>query len=53
MFGQRFIVIIDELHESAPELQPHLRIDHDLERRRARSGLAISFLSAVWSAETS
>ena len=36
MFGQRFVVIIDQLDERATQFQPHFRIDHELERRRAR-----------------
>ena len=36
MFGQRFIVVIDQLDQRAPQFQAHFRIDHDLERRRAR-----------------
>src|SRR5256714_1856835 len=44
MLRQRFIVVIDELDERAPQLQPHLRIDDHLERRGARIRLG-DFLS--------
>jgi hypothetical protein len=34
--GERFIVVIDQIDESAPELRAHLRVDHDPKRARAR-----------------
>ena len=39
MFRQRFVVIVDQLDQGAAQFEPHLRIDHDFERRRAGIGL--------------
>src|SRR5690348_3207581 len=35
MFGQGFVVIVDQIYQRTPEIQPHSRIDHDLKRIRA------------------
>ena len=38
MFRQRFVVIIDQVDQRAPQFHPHLWIDDDLERRRGGIG---------------
>ena len=43
MGRERFVVIIDQLDQSLPELRAHFRIDHDLEGTRSGIRFGRSF----------